>query len=69
MRHHSVDDDYYNGSHGGGYGYYNGYSYDKYGTHYRSQPLYRDSKYQHPNARYNQVNVNVSYSTCFISCI
>ncbi len=60
MRHHSVDDDYYSGNYGG-YGYYNGYYNDKYGPHYRSQPLYRDSKYQHPNARYNQVTM---YSLC-----
>lgn len=59
-RHHSVDDDYYNPAYAG-YGYYNGYSYDKYGNHYRSQPtLYsrptvgRDGKYHHPNARYSQ---------------
>ena len=61
FRHHSVDDDYYPFQYGP-YPYYNGYAYDKYGMHYSSQPSLfrspgqRDSKYQHPNARYGQVS-------------
>ena len=53
-----MDDEYYNGPYSGYPPYYNGYNYDKYGPPYRSQPsLYRDGgKYQHPNARYSQVN-------------
>lgn len=55
FRHHSVDDDYYS-PYGGYPHYYNGYNYEKYSSHYRSQPqLYREGKYQHPNARYSQV--------------
>jgi len=56
FRHHSMDDEYY-GTAYGGYPCHNGYNYDKYSNHYRSQPtLYRDGKYQHPNARYGQMN-------------
>ncbi|KAL4237022.1 hypothetical protein ACF0H5_005406 [Mactra antiquata] len=68
FRHHSVDDDYYAYNYGP-YGYYNGYSYhDKYGMHYSSQPSLlrsggqRDSKYQHPHARYGAgQGMNVGY--------
>ncbi|XP_060591040.1 vasculin-like protein 1 isoform X2 [Ruditapes philippinarum] len=67
FRHHSVDDDYYYTY--APYGYYNGYSYpDKYGMHYSSQPSLlrsggqRDSKYQHPHARYGAgQGMNVGY--------
>ena len=58
FRHHSVEDDYYSGPPYGAYPpYYNGYDYDKYGNGFRSHPsLYRDGKYQHPNARYSHVS-------------
>ena len=59
FRHHSVDDDYY-AYYNGPYNYYNGYGYpEKFGMHYSSQPSLlrsagqRDSKYQHPHARYS----------------
>ncbi|KAL5017052.1 hypothetical protein ScPMuIL_006641 [Solemya velum] len=57
FRHHSIDDDYYAFPYG--YGYYDSYGYD--GMHYNSQPSLfrpnlRDGKYQHPNARFGQVN-------------
>ncbi|XP_074640220.1 vasculin-like protein 1 isoform X2 [Tubulanus polymorphus] len=57
-RHNSVEDDYFNHY---PYGYFPAYgSFDKYGNHYRSQPMlyrptFRDGKYQHPNARFSQV--------------
>ena len=63
FRHHSVDDDYY--AYGYPYGYYNGNGYhDKFGMHYSSQPSLvrpggqRDSKYQHPHARYGAGQVS-----------
>ena len=59
FRHHSVDDDYY-AYYNNPYSYYNGYGYpEKFGMHYGSQPSLlrsagqRDSKYQHPHARYS----------------
>ncbi|XP_052775113.1 vasculin-like isoform X2 [Mya arenaria] len=65
FRHHSVDDDYYAYYNAG---YYNGYGYhDRFGMHYSSQPTLvrngqRDSKYQHPHARYGaSQNMNVPY--------
>lgn len=68
FRHHSVDDDYYAYAYSP-YGYYNGYPYpDKYGMHYSSQPTLlrsngqRDTKYQHPHARYGTgQGMNVGY--------
>ena len=63
FRHHSVDDDYY-AYYNGPYNYYNGYGYpEKFGMHYSSQPSLlrsagqRDSKYQHPHARYSSGQV------------
>lgn len=69
FRHHSVDDDYY-AYYNNPYNYYNGYAYpEKFGMHYGSQPSLlrsagqRDSKYQHPHARYSGgQQVNVGYS-------
>ncbi|KAL3868179.1 hypothetical protein ACJMK2_041011 [Sinanodonta woodiana] len=62
FRHHSVDDDYYAYTYDP-YGYYNGYGYEKFGMHYTSQSSIfrgpgapRDGKYQHPNARFGQLN-------------
>ncbi|KAK3584828.1 hypothetical protein CHS0354_006247 [Potamilus streckersoni] len=62
FRHHSVDDDYYAYTYDP-YSYYNGYGYEKFGMQYTSQPSLfrgpggpRDGKYQHPNARFGQLN-------------
>lgn len=68
FRHHSVDDDFYAYTYGP-YGYYNGYGYpEKFNVHYTSQPSLlrtpgqRDSKYQHPHARYGtSQGMNVGY--------
>jgi len=73
FRHHSVEDDYYAYTYGP-YSYYNGYGYDKYNMHYGSQPTLlraqaqRDSKYQHPHARYGPAPgqaVNVGYQSYY----
>ena len=68
FRHHSVDDDYY--------AYYNYYNYgyhDRYGMQFSSQPslvrngVQRDSKYQHPHARYGAGHVrNMGFSFLII---
>ena len=70
MRHHSLEEDYYNGPYIGPpipppyYQYNNGFdNYHGNGQHIRGQPppMYnRDGKYMHPNARFN--NPNVSHS-------